>query len=125
MDFKGIKKWTSKHSWIYDCIKFMDEYDIQISNQHEELKPKREGDRSIMEVASKMQSINLKAISRVRIFHEIVSISDMTTADGKRIEDDFLTTSKFKGIRNQFLWPHKHRVTTEDFRQWKIMCKQL
>jgi hypothetical protein len=31
------------------------------------------------------------------MFHEIVSISEMTTADGKRMEEQFLKTSKFKG----------------------------
>ena len=51
------------------------------------------------------------------MFHEIVSISDMTTADGKRMEEQFLKISQFKGTRDQFFWPHKHRVTPEDFRQ--------
>ncbi|GFH51334.1 hypothetical protein CTEN210_07810 [Chaetoceros tenuissimus] len=125
LDFKNIQRWISKHSWIYDCIKFINEHDIQVSIKHEVLKPKRIGDRSIMEVASKMPGINVKAINRVRMFHEVISISDITTADGKSIDEVFLKMSKFQGTRNSFLWPKKHRVLPADFRQWKIMCNQL
>ena len=125
LDFGILKKWACKHSWIYDCLKFMHEFDIDITIKHEELRPKREGDRAIMEVASKMQGINLKSINRVRMFQEIISIADITTADGKKIDDTFLQRAKVKESRNNFLWPHKHRVTSEDFRQWNIMCKQL
>lgn len=59
------------------------------------------------------------------MFQEVISIADIITADGKRIDEEFLQRAKVKGNKNDYIWPHKHRVTSEDFRQWNIMCKQL
>ena len=61
----------------------------------------------------------LRSINRVRILHGIYHLSDITTANGISLDDSFLKSVPFKGVRNNHKWPIKHHVTTLDFSRWR------
>ena len=66
-------------------------HEIRLNIAHAELKPRREGDQSIM--AAVYQYFNsaatLRAINRVRMLHRVVNISDITAADGRALHQFF------------------------------------
>ena len=67
------------------------------------MKPRREGDRSIMaEVYNYFNSAaELRAINRVRMLHGVINISDITAADGRKLDHVFLVNDAFEGTRNE------------------------
>ena len=89
---KKALRWCSSHSWLYHTSKFMIENYIEISTPHEELKPKRVGDKAIMDVLSELRfsDTQLSQINEVRMAHGVISISDLTVADGTKIDPAFL-----------------------------------
>ena len=52
------------------------------------------------------------------MFHKVVSLSDICTADGTRLDTTFLSRSEFGGCRNYFIWPTKHHVSSAAFTTW-------
>ena len=122
MPFPTIAKWVSHHSWVYHICEYNYENEILIHLEHAELMPKRDGDKAIMWLAtlySDKRAI-LKAINRVRMFHGVACLSDITTADGSRINEEFLCDrDQFDGRRNDFLWPVKHDGNKSDWLEWR------
>ena len=50
MDIKTIKRYISTHSWMFHTIDYNFKQKNSISSTHDTLGPKRQGDRSIMEL---------------------------------------------------------------------------
>ena len=91
-NFPAYSSWTSQHSWIYHVCEFNYAREmIRLNIEHAELKPRREGDRSIMaEVYHHFNSAaDLRAINRVRMLHGVVTISDITAADSRKLDHVF------------------------------------
>jgi hypothetical protein len=119
-NFPAYSSWTSQHSWIYHVCEFNYAREmIRLNIEHAELKPRREGDRSIMaEVYHHFNSAaDLRAINRVRMLHGVVTISDITAADSRKLDHVFLVGDAFEGTRNEYIWPCKHHVSPSDG-QW-------
>ena len=89
--FLAYSSWTSQHAWIYHVCEFNYTHEIRLNIAHAELKPRREGDQSIM--AAVYQYFNsaaaLRAINRVRMLHGVVNVSDITAADGRALDQGF------------------------------------
>lgn len=117
---KKALKWCSSHSWIHHTAVFLVKHDIQISPRHFELKAQRRGDKAIMDVVSTLPftSTDLRKINEVRMLHCVISLSDLVTADGRRLDPVFLHRTAFEGDRNTFLWPSKHNVTNSEYNVW-------
>jgi len=83
--------------------------------------PKRENDTAIMEkVSMQLETIShWKAVNRVRMFHKVVNISDITSADGKALDQVFLAGNQFLGTRNNNGGPAKHHISPSDYTQWR------
>ena len=113
-------RWCSSHSWIYYTVKFMLQHSIETSIPHKELMPNREGDKSIMQVASEFSftDTQLSHINEVRMAHGVISISDLSVAAGSRIDAAFLHKSVFEGDRNQFKWPLKNDIKPNEYNSW-------
>ena len=120
-NFPAYSSWTSQHSWIYHVCAFNYAHEIRLNIEHAELKPRREGDRSIMAVAYNHfnSAADLRAINRVRMLHGVVNISDITAADGRKLDQVFLVSEAFEGTRNDYVWPSKHHVTPTDYTAWR------
>jgi hypothetical protein len=99
--------WTSQHAWIYHVCEFNYTHEIRLNIAHAELKPRREGDQSIM--AAVYQYFNsaaaLRAINRVLMLHGVVNVSDITAADDRALDQVFLVSNAFEGKRNEHIWP--------------------
>ena len=121
MPFPTIAKWVSHHSWVYHICEFNYENEILINLEHAELKPKRDGDKAIMWLATLYSDKRgiLKAINPVQMFHGVACLSDITTADSSRINEEFLyDRDQFDGRRNDFLWLVKHDGNNSNWLEW-------
>lgn len=87
--------------------------------QHAELSPKRDNNTAIMEkVAIQLDSkTHWKAVNRVRMFHKVVNISNITSADRKALDQVFLAGNQFLGTRNNSGGPAKHHILPSDYTQ--------
>lgn len=68
---------------------------------------------------------DLLAINRVRQFHGVVHLSDITSADGGFLNSEFLCPAQFDGQRNNYLWPTKHHVHRSDYIPWRQAMEHL
>ena len=119
--FNTYKKWTSSHSWIHHVCSYCNDNEITLNVKHAQLSPAREGDRAIMEAVSQCvdSTSTLRAVNRVRMHHGIIHLSDITSADGRKINEEFLASAEFDGRRNDYLWPVLHRVVPADYSAWR------
>ena len=120
-------RWCSSHSWIYHVAKFMIQYSIEISPSHDELGPGGRGDKAIMQIVSEksFSDIQLTHINEVRMANGVISISDLTVADGSRIDTVFLHKSVFEGDRNQYNWPEKHDIKPYEYETWILAMERI
>ena len=49
----------------------------------------------------------LQLVNRVRMLHKVVNLSDITTADGRKLDKNGLTSKGHTGRRNKYKWPRK------------------
>jgi hypothetical protein len=106
-EFK-FSEWTVKHSIIFHACKFNHKHEIVIGIKHHSITKRRNNDRSIIAVASKhiSKTSSLRAINRLRQFHNVVHLSDIAAADGRGLNHRFLAETQFTGKRNDYKWPH-------------------
>ena len=121
MPFHRISVYIQSHSLVYHTCMYNASNDIQISVNHGELKPQRYGDEAIMHVASQFfgEGKEIRAIQRVRTSFAVVHISDVCSADGRKMDNFFLATKQVKKIRNTHNWPLKHHITKADYTVWR------
>ena len=111
-NFPAYSRWTSQHAWIYRVCELNYTHEIRLNISHAELKPRREGDQSIMAAGNQFfdSTAALRAINRVRMLHGVVNVRDIAAADGRALDQVFLVGSAFEGKRNDYAWPRKHHV---------------
>ena len=127
MPFDTYSRWTSKSTWIHHTCQFLSETEIMINVPHFNLGPQRKNDKAIMELATRYSKSTtiLRAINRVRMLHEVVHLSDITTANGKTLDTAFLRSDPFPEKRNNFTWPSKHHVSSTDFTTWRHFMESV
>ena len=91
-DMEAIDSYVDTTSWIYNTLKFANEYDIKLYLPHTQLKKKREYDSCIMTEVAKLNLYGqqYRKINRVRMFYNVTHMSDLTTADGNSLHYEFL-----------------------------------
>ena len=121
MPFAMYSKYVSHHSWIYSICENAHEHGIEINRDYAVFYPKREGDKSIMEVVCLhfSRQSDLKAINRVRQFHGVIHLSDLASADGRYLNPEFLSRGQFDGRRNDHLLLTRRHVTSADYTVWR------
>ena len=87
-----LSKYVSNHSWLFATICYNYKNNIKISSAHAEQEPSRVNDKSIMSCALALfsTSSDLKAINRVRCQFGVLNVSDITQADGRRLDSRYL-----------------------------------
>ena len=123
----SMKKWCATDTWIFHTLDFNYEHEIKINLPHTTLEPARLNDRALMDLARHAFSTGreLKAINKVRMLHEVIHLSDITTANGRSLDPAFLISEPFPELRNDFTWPSKHNVFPADFTIWRIFMEYL
>ena len=127
MPHKQLTKWCTKSTWIFHTCKFQADNEIVLNIEHPTFKPQRVHDKAIMDLATQFTSsaTDLQSINRVRMLHEIIHLSDLTTANGKTLDPAFLISEPFSESRNDYQWPTKHHVTPSDFTTWRKLMDHI
>ena len=127
LDTAKAGKYISKHSWMYATIAYNKENNITLSISHGQLKPKREKDKEIMQCAMDFckKDADLKVINRVRMVHQVVSLADISLADGSGLDKKYMQSFPNKAERNDFKWPSKHHIKPSDYTTWRNLMKWI
>jgi hypothetical protein len=114
--------YASTRSWIYNVVQFALQHDITIDFQLVGMiSPKRQGDETIMEAAYAYTTDKqtLISINCVRMALNVMCISDIATADGRRVDSTWMRALDTYPCRNDYKWPRLHHATSEDWRRWR------
>ena len=76
---------------MYQTLLYNHQHNIVLSSSHAKIEAQRTGDRLIEDIASEYFKVasDLKSINRVRMKYEVVHGSDITTANGFSLNQDF------------------------------------
>ena len=121
MNMDHCLKYVSHHSWIFHTCLYNYKHKVNITQSHSHITPRRTNDHSIMSLAIDFypDKASLRSINKVRMFHNIYHLSDITCADGRTFNHLFNNSTPFPSNRNTHHWPHKHHVTSKDFTCWR------
>ena len=127
MPFDIISKYISRHSYIYDILRYNDENDIHLSIPHKAMHPPRARDKPLMQIASTHFTTvaDLRSIQRVRMKLGVTHLSDITTADGRKLDMTMFDTNVQKHHKNDFDWPSKHHMNKKDVWLWRKFLKMI
>ena len=127
MEFEKVSKYLQTHSLLYHMWEYNVNHKIDISVSHKELQPNRDGDIPLMTLAQQLYSTTseLRSIQRVRMKLGVIHLSDVTSADGKKMNPDFYSIPPSKIHRNNYDWPIKHHITKEDKALWRRFLKKI
>ena len=80
-----------------------------------------------MSLAARLNSSTyyLRSINKVRMYMNIIHLSDITSADGRLLNSDFNTNRGFPHIRNSYSWPKKHHITSVDLSRWRWFASSI
>ena len=127
MPFEIVAPYIQKHSLIFDIWKYNNKHKISLSINHGELSPQRQGDISIMDLASRHyhDEASLKSIQRVRIAAGITHLSDLCSADGRALDVRYLKTTLPPPSKNCYDWPKKNHINRHDMAKWRKFVRLL
>jgi hypothetical protein len=120
--------YASTRSWIRNMVQFALQHDINIDFQLADMiSPKRQGDKTIMEAACDFttDTQTLASINCVRMALNVIYISDITTADGRRVDSTWTSSLETYPNRNDHNWPHLHHATNRDWRRWRMWLSSI
>ena len=127
MPFNEISKYVSKHSIIFHLLQYNHEKKICLHLKHSTLQPQRHQDIPIMSLACTYftKVSDLKAIQRVRMSLGLIHLSDITSADGYRLDPYFFKKKQKKVVRNFYQWPNKHHICYPDYIVWRKLLRLI
>ena len=106
---------------MFHTIEYNFSHRISISSSHGVLGPQRQGDKCIITLSESFYGklTEMRSINRVRMMFKVIDLSDITMANGRGLNVNFVTDKNYTALRNTYNWPNKHHVTSADFRYWK------
>ena len=112
---------------MYHTLLYNHQHNIDISSAHATIEAQRTGDRAIMDIAREhfTAASDLKSINRVRMKYGVIHISDITTANGISLYQNYLTDKLYESSRNTHGWPKKHNVVAADYTIWRKLLKWI
>ena len=104
MNFKQVSSYLQSHSLIFHMWEYNIAHNITISLKHTELQPQREGDMAIIALAQQKYIIkrDMISIQRIRMKIGVVHLSNICTADGRKMDRTFYSTSVDPIRRNNY-----------------------
>ena len=67
----------------------------------------------------------LKSVNKVRMLHEVIHLSNITTANEAHIDPPFLISDPSPEQRNEYNWTKKHHVLPADFTTWRQFINHI
>ena len=125
--FSQYSNYTSDHSLIFHTCEYNAPHAIHIEVPHHEIYPKREGDKAIMDLATKYytDTSKLRSIQKVRMELGVVHVSDLCSADGRRLDNRFFSSKLKSVVCNTDSWPVKHRVNKKYYTHWRNLLNKI
>lgn len=90
-------------TWLTNLWEYISSINLTLSLEYEQLPLQRTNDKLIMDLACHTNEKNARAINNVRKFLNTISLADLTTARGDRIEPNLFTKQPEKSTRKSLL----------------------
>jgi exonuclease III len=107
-------------SWVTFTWEHLDKTDLQLKGPLSTLKPLREHDLLLMDkfITLNLPPESLVTLNEVRMYKQVMCLSDITSADGQTIQDSFLTSSPPRHP-TPYNWPRCYRPNQNQMQLWK------
>ena len=107
-------------SWVKTTWLFMEKYYLTI-NEEPQFMLRREQDGYLMEqfYNGQFPQKSLKAINRCRLYHKILTLSDILTGTGDKIRSDIWTSQQNIQHDERDDWPRQGTPSEADWRIWE------
>jgi hypothetical protein len=115
-------------SWLTSVWQFASKLQLKITMVNAWLPPKpMDNDLNIMEyfISQKFLPKQLIRLNRCRLYLQLLSLSDMVSADGRRIMGSVLAGHKLMDRRSKLTWPEQGTPTTSDWLLWASAFQPL
>ena len=124
------KKWhlLATDSWIVHLWRMIHEYpDLKVNYHCSQLHLQRHNDQFLMELfaSAKYSRANLLRLNRCRIWMKAVTVSDLTTGDGKRLLPGILEGKRIPTTWNEYDWPTQGPLPDADWELWRKAITRL
>ena len=114
MNYERYKHLT-ENTWITNTWKFVSEYGIQLKcDDNISLAFPRKNDRTIMSEIMKLECMSIKeeiAFNKVRCYLQVLTISDIATGCGTKMQQNILEGKK--SMDSRYEW-HEEQPTKKD-----------
>ena len=117
---------STPNSWIYDTFQYCQKYHIRFREPGADLLPKRDNDRSIMEVIATLpfSTTQLKAVNRCRLRLRVTTLSDITTGDGKYVQANAFKRAPAH-THDRYAWPAQGPLPSTDWKIWENALRAI
>ena len=120
--------YLTKNTWIEQTIKSCRKFDITFETDTPQLNTWIDNDKYLMHDAIRvLERQELLNFNNVRLFLQVMTVSDITTADGKQIDIDILRGDRGYSpspSRNAYEWPRIPEPTKREKEAWTLsLCK--
>ena len=109
--------------WIKDIWRISSKYNIQIYGQYARPQPQRRNDFAIMErivLSGRFKQAELLKINRLRIYLQVLFMSDITTIQGTRLKTNMFDVkkNKYSGV-SKWKWPYQELTSRIGLSLWR------
>jgi hypothetical protein len=127
LPYSKYEKWMEK-TWLTSVWQFVSMANLKlvigkVTPQLEQ----REGDAFLMTifVYAKFTTIELKQINQCRIYHQVLTVADIATADGKSIDPQYFLPETYVDRRSKLKWPTQGLPSQQAWKEWYRALKFL
>ena len=112
-------------TWIRHLWEFLDDSDLNM--QHDiSVEFRRVGDRFLMRIfGPHFTASQLDAINRCRLYLQLMTVSDVTTACGRFLTREARIGYYEKTRPHYYRWPQQQRPTDDDWQWWEAAMSML
>jgi hypothetical protein len=123
--YSKYNKWVT-WSWIVSLWEKCDRYGVRVEFNDSPLKMPRERDKWLMRefVRLRFRKDELERLNRVRLYQQVLFLSDIITANGRGLDERYLRKRRAKEQWSTLRFP-KEKPPVEDFWLWQRALKQL
>ncbi len=115
-------------SWIQSTWQFMSNNGIKLKDGTAIIAVDREGDIPLMDLVlatNKLTNLEKHTFNRCRMYLQVFTISDICTADGKRITNKTWHGRRQTDNVRRLQWPTWERPTLQSWTTWRKVLKEI
>ena len=120
--------YLTENTWIENTIRCCRRYKVTFDTDLPQLEKWIDNDDFIMERALRViKGSEIRTFNNVRLYLQVATTSDITTADGKRIDPDILRGNRGfspSPSTHKYKWPHVPEPSQKDKEKWtSVLCR--